>query len=192
MPVHQTDTTMSRPINCYRARHLPVRGANVTTAGIYLHPRPVRVSSPKKLHVIKSGDKLHSVRHADTCLVAFLNYSTAHQHRDHLWRSYEATGTFFQEIQDDQCLRLHSCKEAKPVNSDGVTDLEVDDIYFNDLRDICLKNIISLLVVTSISDQPHFCTYHCHKYVPDVNHNQAAGVLDKMWECNVPSSRHSL
>ena len=118
--------------------------------------------------------------------MAFLQHDTAHQHRDYVWRSYEATGSFQKEIQDDQCIRLHSCKEAKPVNRDGVTDLNVHEIYFQEIRDICFRNIISLLIVTSISKQSHQqWTYHCRKYVPDVSHTQAASILDSNWKIDV-------
>lgn len=159
----------------------------MTTASLVLEPRPVRrVALPKKLHVIKSGDQLHSVRHDDTSLLAFSQYEAAHQHRDYLWRSYEATGSLDQgNIRDDRCMRLPYIKEAKPVNSDGVTDLKVDDIYFHDLRQMCLKNIVSLLIVTSISNpSSHQCTYHCHKYEPDLTLAQTASLLEDNWEAS--------
>lgn len=161
---------------------MPARALLTSTASIALDPRPVRRAAlPKKLHVIKSGDHLHSVRHNDTSLLAFAHYEAAHQHRDYLWRSYEATGSLNQgDIRDDRCLRLPFIQEAKPVNSDGSTDLRVDDMYFNDLRQMCLKNIVSLLIVTSISNpSSHQCTYHCHKYEPDLTTAQTASLLEE-------------
>ena len=154
------------------------------TASITLNPKPVmKTTAPKKLHVIKSGDKLHSLRHKDTSLLAFLQYEAANRHRDYLWRSYEATGSLFQgTLDDDQCLQFHAIQEAKPVNSDGAVDLKVDHIFFHEIRSICLKNIVSLVIVTSISDiDLRHCTYHCHKYEPRLTHTQMAGLLEENW-----------
>ena len=166
---------------------MSARAHLTTTASILLAPRPVRrIVAPRKLHVIKLGDQLHNVKHTGTSLLAFLQYDAAYQHRDALWRSYEATGSLFQgELHDDRCLRLQYIKEAKPVNSDGVTDLTVDDMFFHDIRNLCLKNLISLVIVTSITyHSSHQSTYHCHKYEPDLTRRQLASLLEKTLEAS--------
>ena len=91
----------------------------------------------------------------------------------------------FTDWRTDHSLKLPYMKEAKPVNSDGETDLIVDEMFFNDLRDICFKNIISLLIVTAVSRiSLDTLTYHCHKYELDITDDRAAGMLEKKLEIN--------
>ncbi len=165
---------------------MPLRGLSQSIqSGINLNPRPMirPTTHPRRLHVLKMKDQLYSLGHTDACLIAFLNHDAAHSHRDYLWRSFETTGSLLYGLENDHSLKLPYMKEAKPVNSDGETDLIVDEMFFNDLRDICFKNIISLLIVTAVSRiSLDTLTYHCHKYELDISDDRAAGMLEKNWK----------
>ncbi len=155
------------------------------TAGVRLLPPPVRVlKPPRKLHIIKLDSQICSVWHENTCILAFLQYEAARQYRDHLWRSYEATGILPpNELDDRKYLRYHFMQEAKPVNSNGDLHLDIDSVYFQELRDICLRNIISLIIVTSIThDSSQHSTYHCHKYLREGKHGLNVRLLQKKWD----------
>lgn len=142
--------------------------------------RPVYTPPRPPLHVLQRREHVCGIqKNEHTYLLSFARQGDAALHRDMLWDNFLTTGQYPESVLSaSSTIGLHRSCTRLPICANDQDSIDIISYDYLDLRAMCLRTFLSLVIVNYILYLPDKIRYYCNAKDIDVGLLKSAQYLD--------------